>query len=71
MKTGYATLGDQQVLDVELDRKTDILPARPNPIQWKVNGVTVASSSPGAKPDVPSHLPGMPALFPYSHHYSA
>lgn len=55
MKTGHATLGDQQVLDIELDRKTDMLPSRPNPIQWKTYGQ--APSSPEAKIDT---QPGKP-----------
>jgi hypothetical protein len=45
MKTGYTTLGDQQILDIELDRKTETLPPRPNPIKWNDSSFSTVSET--------------------------
>lgn len=35
LKSGYATFGQEQLLDVELDRNTPLVPRQDNAVQWQ------------------------------------
>ena len=62
MKTGSPVLGGEQLIDIELDRKTELLPIRTNLIQWRdlPSFPTVEDPDPtsnsGASPEVPGVL---------------
>ena len=42
LRTGYATFGQEQLLDIELDRNTPLAPQRDNNISWQTPSQSVA-----------------------------
>ena len=43
LRTGYATFGQEQLLDIELDRNTPLAPQRDNTINWRTLSQSVAT----------------------------
>ena len=43
LRTGYATFGQEQLLDIELDRNTPLAPQRDNSISWQTPSQSVVA----------------------------
>lgn len=44
LRTGYATFGQEQLLDIELDRNTPLAPKRANNISWQTASQSTAAT---------------------------